>query len=435
MKFILLIILVPFSQFSLAQDTVLRVITVKQLFELTEASSSRLSISRQNIAIGGSKVDIAKSDRLPEIGSSADIGYLSTIAILNPDFSFRTNVPTPHFSNNYFVGATEVLFKGGYVRNNIARAKLSEELASSNYQKDKQEMKILLLGRYLQLYQLYNGRTIYRKNIALAQHRLGDLSKLKMEGLVTSNDLIRSQLQIADFELDLDHVENNIAIVNNELCEVLDLPPHIRIVPDTTLINEATEEKSLPDYLQSAYTDQPEMKASKIDEKISEQNIALEKSAKLPTISLYAGDALQRPFLLTLEPLNIYYNAYQAGFKLQYNISSIYHAKDKIRLAKLELTQQHTRTELQTQQTEIEVNTAFTRYKEAKEDYLTLKKSLELADDNFRVVEKKYINQLAQITDMLDASTAKLAAELRLSDARINIINEWYMLQKASGNF
>jgi outer membrane protein len=435
MKFFLLTFFAFVTLGAAAQDTVSRVVTIKQLFALSEANAKQLSISHQNIGIGDSKVEIAKSDRLPEIGLSADIGYLSTIAILNPDFSFHSNVLTPHLSNNYFVGANEVIYKGGFVRNNILRAKLSEELAGLNYEKDKQEIKLLLLGKYLELYELYNSRTIYEKNIQLAQRRLSDLGKLQKEGLVITNDLIRSQLQIADFKLDVDHLENNISIVNNDLNVVLNLPASTRIIPDTTLINEMTQETTLNEYLQSAYATQPEMKATKINEKISEKNVALEKSARLPTISLYAGDALQRPFLLTLEPLDIYYNAYQAGLKLQYNISSIYHAKDKIRQANLELAQQQTKTEWQKQQTEIAVNTAYTRYKEAKQDYVTLTKSLELADDNFRVVEKKFINQLAQITDMLDASTSKLAAELRLNNARINIINQWYKLQKASGNF
>ncbi|MCR8560333.1 TolC family protein [Mucilaginibacter sp. BJC16-A38] len=435
MKIFLLTICAFVTIDAAAQDTVSRVLTIKQLFALTEANAKQLSIAHQNIDIGDSKVDVAKSDRLPEIGTSADIGYLSTIAILNPDFSFHSNVPTPHLSNNYFVGASEVIYKGGYVRHNVSRAKLSVELAGLNYDKDAQEIKLLLLGRYLELYELYNSTVIYKKNIQLSRRRLSDLEKLNKEGLVTGNDLIRSRLQIADFGLDLDHLQNNITIVNNELAVVLGLSPSTKILPDTTLTDSPLHEIPLEGYLQSAYTSQPEMKVTRINEKISEQNVALEKSARMPAISLYAGDALQRPFLLTLEPLDIYYNAYQAGLKVQYNISSIYHAKDKIRLANLELAQQRTKTEWQKQQTEIAVTTAFTRYNEAKQDFQTLQKSLDLADDNFRVVQKKYINQLAQITDMLDASTSKLAAELRLNNARINIINQWYRLQKASGNF
>jgi len=418
-----------------AQDTIFRVITIKELFSLTESNAKQLDISQQGIQISRQRTAIAKSERLPEIASSADAGYLSTISILNPDFSFNTGVKTPHFTNNYGVEASEIIYKGGFIHQNIEKSKLSEQLSVLAFEKSKQEIKLLLLGKYLQLFQLENSRIIYLENIQLAKHRLSDLTRLQKQGLVIRNDLIRNELQIKDFELDLEEVNNDITILNRELCVYLNLSVDIQIKPDTLLVSQAVAERSLNDYLEDAYHLQPAMKATVINEKIADKNIRLEKSARSPTLSLYAGDALQRPFLNTLEPLDVYYNAYQTGIKLKYNISSLYHAPEHIRLAKLVYTQEQTRSSFQKQQTEIEVHTAFTNYLEAKERFITLEKSLQLANDNYRVVERKYKNQLAQITDILDASTAKLAAELRLSNARINIIGQWYKLQKSTGNF
>ena len=424
-----------FSSKVLAQDTISRILTIPQLFELTIANSQQLAATRANIAINEGKTEIARSQRLPEIVTSADAGYLSTIAILNPDFSWYTNVKTPHFTNNYYLEANQTLYKGGSIGLNIQKSELLERLSSLIYEKDRQDIQLILLEKYLNLFQLYNGSVIYRSNICLARRRLSDMAKLKIQGLVTRNDIIRNELLIADFNLDLDEVENNIDILNKQLQIVLGLPRNIRILPDTTLNGMQPESLTLQEYTAAALLRQPAIKATNVSEQIAGKNVALEKSLRLPEISLYAGDALQRPFLYTLDPLNIYYNAYQTGIKLKYNISSLYHAKDRIKVARLELAQQQTRTIVQQQQTEIEVNTAFIKFREAQQHYLTLTKSLELADDNFRIVEKKYINQLSQITDILDASTAKLSAELRLSNARINIISRWYQLQKAAGNF
>lgn len=435
MKTLILIGLILCFSHVFAQDTVTRVLPLTELFQLTEANSKQLQFSRQSIGINEARTEIAKSQRLPEIVTSADAGYLSTITILNPNFSWYTNVKTPHFTNNYFLEASESLYKGGSIRLNIKKGKLTEQLAVLNYEKDRQEIKLLLLGRYLELFQQYNNQRIFEQNIRLAQKRLTDLKKLKQHGLVTQNDVIRNELLIADFKLDLQEAENNISILNKELQVVLGLPGTMRIIPDTTVAAQPVAVRTIVEYTALAQNNQPAINASRLSEQIATKNVELEKATRLPELSLYAGDALQRPFLNTLEPLNIYYNAYQTGIKIKYNISSIYHAKDRIRLAKLELEQQKTQTAYRQQQADIEVTTAFTRYQEAREHFITLSKSLELANDNFRVVQKKYINQLVQITDMLDASTAKLSAELRLNNARINIINQWYRLQKAAGNF
>jgi outer membrane protein TolC len=63
----------------------------------------------------------------------------------------------------------------------------------------------------------------------------------------------------------------------------------------------------------------------------------------------------------------------------------------------------------------------------------TEEKNVELATENYRLVENRYNNQLALLTDMLDASTAKLDAEVRLVNARVNIIYYYYQLKYNSG--
>jgi outer membrane protein TolC len=63
----------------------------------------------------------------------------------------------------------------------------------------------------------------------------------------------------------------------------------------------------------------------------------------------------------------------------------------------------------------------------------TEEKNVELATENYRLVENRYNNQLALLTDMLDASTAKLDADVRLVNARVNIIYYYYQLKYNSG--
>jgi outer membrane protein TolC len=63
----------------------------------------------------------------------------------------------------------------------------------------------------------------------------------------------------------------------------------------------------------------------------------------------------------------------------------------------------------------------------------TEQKNVELATENYQIVENRYNNQLALLTDMLDASTAKLDAEVRLVNARVNIIYYYYLLKQNSG--
>lgn len=417
-----------------AQNTTVRLLKVDELFTLAEQNSKSLSISKQEIEASHQNTVIAASERLPEISASIDAGYIGNIAVMNPDFSHNETVPVPHFTNNYGLEASQTVYSSNKISNNIAKAKLQEQLSQLNYDQDRQTIKLLLLSRYLELYRLFNQRKVYEKNIELAKARLKNIQGLQKEGMVTRNDIIRSELQITDLDVLADQIKNNIAIINKELTVVLGLPVDTQITVDTTLTANGLKVNTYDEYLRQAYALRPSMKANEANENIAEKNVKIAKAEKLPTISLYAGDGLSRPYLYILPPQDIYYNSYQAGIRLRYNVSSLYHAKDRIRLAQIQQSQQKTRSEHVQQQTELDVNSAFIKYNEALTEFSQREKSRQLADDNYRIVEKKYLNQLALLTDILDASSAKLAAELNQSNAGINIVYQWYQLQKSTGN-
>ena len=57
---------------------------------------------------------------------------------------------------------------------------------------------------------------------------------------------------------------------------------------------------------------------------------------------------------------------------------------------------------------------------------------MELADQNYAVVKNRYENDLALLTDMLDASNMKLSADLALENARINVVYSYYKMKYLS---
>jgi outer membrane protein TolC len=63
----------------------------------------------------------------------------------------------------------------------------------------------------------------------------------------------------------------------------------------------------------------------------------------------------------------------------------------------------------------------------------TQKKNVELAAENYRIVERRYHNDLSLLTDMLDASTAKLDAETRLVNAQVDVLYYYFQLKYLSG--
>ena len=121
------------------------------------------------------------------------------------------------------------------------------------------------------------------------------------------------------------------------------------------------------------------------------------------------------------------------GIGVKFNIASVYKSGKKVRLAKLSTQKSIENEQLLQDNIQTAVKAAHIRFAESFTTYDTRLKSLELADQNYEMIRYRYLNDLALITDMLDASNSKLNAELQVANARIDILYHYYQLKKAAG--
>lgn len=89
--------------------------------------------------------------------------------------------------------------------------------------------------------------------------------------------------------------------------------------------------------------------------------------------------------------------------------------------------------EQEMQRIRVRVRTAFLRHQEALQQVEALKLSVRQAQENYRIMQNRYLNQLAILTDLLDANSVRLNVELQLTTARTRVIYTYYQLQKACG--
>lgn len=54
---------------------------------------------------------------------------------------------------------------------------------------------------------------------------------------------------------------------------------------------------------------------------------------------------------------------------------------------------------------------------------------MQLANENYSVTSNRYRNELALLTDMLDAGNTKLSADLALVNARIDLVYHYYQMR------
>lgn len=407
--------------------------TIEQLFELADKNSKDIQLHSLMINEADQAVKVAKNKLLPTIDAKAELSYIGDGVMTDRDFSNGIHADMPHFGNSFVLKASQVVYSGGAISGNIERSKLEAVKARHEYDISRQDLRFLLLGYYLDLFQLNNQKIVYERNVEQTQILVKDMRVAYDQGTALKSDITRYELQLQNLQLGLTATKNKINVLNYKLATTLGLDSDAVILPDTTaLFNMTVERKMENDWMdESKFTPQMELANTEIE--ICKNNERLVRAEKLPKVSISVTNDFNGPILVEVPPLDNNFNYWFAGVSLSYSFDALFKTGKKMKQAKLATLQSQTRRELAEEHISNAIHEAFVNLNEAYVRLETQQKSVQLAHENYGIVRQRYINGLALITDMLDASTTQLDMELQLANYQIGILYQYYLLKKITG--
>lgn len=417
---------------SYAQNS--RVLTLEQIFALADENSKTIKTEDASVAEAQQAVRVAQNGHLPDIDISLSASYLGNGYLLDREFSNGQSVDIPHFGNSLSIQATQLIYAGGAVTNGVAMAKLKEEMASVNREAARSRIRFMLTGFYLDLYKLHNALKVYDHNIELAKVVIADTKARHTAGVALQNDVTRYELQLKNLELARRRVENSAEILNYDLVTMLGLPADTQIQPDTTMINQSLPMDGVAHWQQQAMDNAHAVKQSALAVEMGEYGEKLARAERRPSVAFIAANHFDGPITIEVPAINKNFNYWYAGVGVSFPLHSLYKANKSIKQAQHKTMVNRRRQDEVLEQTSLTVQSEYTKYLEAYDEVATLEKSVQLANENYQVIENRYRNDIALVTDMLDASNQLLDAELQLVNARINVIFNYYKLRNTSGN-
>ncbi|MBV6879545.1 TolC family protein [Epilithonimonas ginsengisoli] len=429
-KTALSLVMVIFPALFFSQE--IKQMTANEVAELALQNHYQLKVSAQNINIAKQQTDIAKLQKLPTITASTTQFYLGDVLAIDKDFSNSTTIQMPHYGSTYGVQATQLIFKGGLVNKSIELAGLREQLSELDLEKNKQDVKFLVISNYLDVYKTINQETVFANNKKLAQQRLKNINDFYKQGMVTRNEVIRGELAIKNLDQSILTLSNNRKILNYNLNIGLGLPTDTEIIPVENLENKESG-IGMDYYFNLAHDSNPQLKSAQTNIGVADKNIEIIKTDRMPTLSGFGGYTVQRPITNRNPVVDMYANGWQTGISLSYNIDNLYKTKEKVKLGELQKTQANDALTLTQQNIDMNVNASYVKYQEAMQQADILNDAKRLAEENYKITEAKYLNQLAVQAEMIDAQNQKLQSELDFANAEINVLYQYYNLLKSTG--
>lgn len=416
-----------------AQPLQARVFGLDEVFSLAEQNSRQLRTSRSAEQVAEAAINEAKTAKLPDLNVSLSLSYLGNGFLTDRNFSNYRSIHIPHFGNDLSVEASQVIYAGGAVTSGIRLAEIGSRSAAVGTEESRRQVRFLLAADYLNLYKLRNQEQVYDRNISLTERTLTVLRARRTQGTALSSDLTRHELQLENLKLGKIQVGNERTILNHRLCTTLGLPEGTMIEPDTTLVAQAYRADGEGTWQADARTALPTLRLSDLNIERRAEELKLARAAKLPKIAAFAANKFGGPITIEVPPINKNLNYWYVGVGISYSLSSLYKGNKQIARAQLALQQSRDDRELAEQQAENDVQRSYTLFRQSFDELHTQEKSVQLAQENYRLVQNRYFNGLALVTDMTDAANVQLSAELQEVNARIGVVFAYYKMKYVSG--
>lgn len=407
--------------------------TISQLFEKVEDNSKSLQTQKTGVEIAVLGVEAARKKRLPDLDASLSFSYIGNVLLTDRNFSNVQGQSSPHFGNSFALEAQQVVYAGGAIDAGIKLAELGKQQAEVGVKLTRQQVRFVALGQYLDLYKVDNRMKVYEKNIELTEQLIADIKEKQKQGMALKNDITRYELQLESLKLGLTTLRNNRSILNHQLCNTLGMAQDTKIMPDSTLSDKSYAQDGEGYWQDNSAMSSPLLEQSTLNVRMAKEKEKIAKSEILPKVAFVAADNFDGPITFELPPIDKNLNVWYVGVGVRYNLAALYKSKKQIKQAAVETRQAQEAYNVQAEQLNNNVQAAYVQYQQTYVELETQRKSVELAHQNYDVMNARYLSQLALVTDMVDASNLRLNAELQEVDARINIVYAYYRMKYIAG--
>ena len=374
----------------------------------------------------------AKNSRLPDLSASAGQNFSFGRGLTAENTYSNTNTSSTSFS----LGTSVPIFTGFRIPNQIKLNQLNLQSATADLEKAKNDIRLQVAEAYVQILYDMEMADVAHRQIEIDSAQVARLQAFVNNGKAAEAELSQQKATLASSRLTATQADNNTRLAILALTQLLELPSPdgFSIVrPDLSGISGLSG--LTPDLIYAeALGVKPEILSQQLKLKGMEHSIKIAQADNYPTLSLSGG--LGTNYYTTSgfksdsfgKQLKNNFSQY-IGVNLNVPIFNRFQTRNNIRSARINQENQQLQLD----------NTKKTLYKEIQQVYYnalnaqTKEKSSEEAvqssKDAFELMQAKYENGKATITEFNESKNNYLKSESDLVQARYENLYQQALLE------
>lgn len=418
-----------------AQTSPTRTLGLDEAVQLGIQNSKQLKRSQYKIDEAVSRLEQAKDARLPS--AKVSFQYLHALMmsrVIDIPGVTKDPIKLPFDFPAYLgtLSVTEPIFAGNQFKYARQSADLMIQMSRLDADMDKEDITSLIIDSYINYNKILQNQLIVAQNMQDVQGKLEEITKYESQGLATKNDVLRFTLQQSQIQLTELELENNRQIANYNMNILLGLPDSTQLILQAPAY-KLDEHPVYTELLQLADVNRRELQDLGYQTKLADINVRKIHDQRQPTVAASAGAYYINPTGQVIPTNNNLIAPITLGIGASWDIGTLWTNKNKEREAALQRQELNTGKDQALDEIHKDLNKNFVLYHVAQEKIKILQVAVTQAEENERITESKFRNNLVNTTDRIDAQTLLYQARVNLELAKSDATIAYYDMLKSTG--
>ncbi len=253
------------------------------------------------------------------------------------------------------------------------------------------------------------------------------------QGMLTSNDLMKVQVQLSDALVRQIDATNNVKMAMYALNNTLGLPLQTEIELASSIQITDRPWQGVDTLVSNAFEKRPDVLGMNARVKAGESGLTSARGGFWPQIYLIGDYNYLRPNSRIFPTVDKFKNTWDVTLSVSFDIWNWWQTGYQANQAQAQLAQSQEGLSMIKDGVMLEVTQSYLGVNQAKERKAVSEEGVKQAEENYRVMDDKYKLGMTQNSELLDAEVMLLQAKLNLTQSLVDYELSMARLSKAIG--
>ncbi|NQT96462.1 MAG: TolC family protein [Candidatus Marinimicrobia bacterium] len=410
-RFILfLIVLLTTAVFLPAQVMEL---TLEKARELVLTNNPRIKLASEAVKKSDARVIEARAGLMPSLSAfSSYQKYWEITTVIFNGMAIKMGSENTMVAGFNF---QQPLFVGGAIWNGYQISQSARNITKSQLQATRQALLQEVTNAYNGVLFARSVMGVMQQSVAAAEKNLEQVRKFRATGMSSDFDVLRAEVQLANYMPQLVSAKNNAHLAVSNLMRLLGLGDDelVIISDELTYIPSEHSGQDFQELVQLALEARPEIAMLGEQRIIARKQLSLARASQMPSLvfgTSYQYQGQRDDFEFTSDD---FYKSFNSSLSLSIPIFNGLGNNARIQQAKIGLNETGYQEEALIQGIKLEVEGAYYTMKEAEENVATQSKVIASAEEALRLVNLRYAEGASTQLEVMNV-------EVALNQARLN---------------